>query len=175
MQDSPYVLHKLRMETIVKKQHSNYHIFRISNLAGNSGNPHTFLNFFIQHIVSGNFFYLWGHAYRNIIDIENAVAVCDYIIQRQLFKNEIVNIANPVNYPVIQIVEAIERFTQKKGVYELLEKGSNPGINTCTSQQLFKTLNIQFDDEYLYKMFDKYFTVKNNGLASLIQLERNNT
>ena len=102
MQDSPYVLHKLRMETIVKKQHSNYHIFRISNLAGNSGNPHTFLNFFIQHIVSGNFFYLWGHAYRNIIDIENAVAVCDYIIQRQLFKNEIVNIANPVNYPVIQ-------------------------------------------------------------------------
>src|SRR4051812_15129296 len=48
MQNSPYVLHKLSMEAIIKRRHNNYHIFRISNLAGQSGNPHTFLNFFIQ-------------------------------------------------------------------------------------------------------------------------------
>ncbi|SRR6266542_659577 len=155
-QNSPYARHKLEMETLVQ-QHSNYHIFRISNLAGITNNPHTFLNFFLQHILSEQHFYLWKSAYRNIIDIDDAVAVCDHIIKEQLFKNEIVNIANPVNYPVTQIIEELEMVIQKKGKYELIDKGSNPAIDTQIVQQLFYQLNIHFDENYLRKVLQKYF------------------
>ena len=157
MQHSTYVMHKLTMETMIQEQHDDYHIFRISNLVGKINNPNTVLNFFIRHIQSGSFFQLWKNAYRNIIDLDDAVAVCNYIIKQQLCKNEIVNVANPVNYTVLQIVEAIEAFTQKKGNYELVNKGGNPIIDTNIVQNFFDALNIHFDDSYLSRMFRKYF------------------
>ena len=160
MQDSPYVKHKLAIETIVKEEHDDYHIFRISNLVGRTDNPHTVLNFFIQHIISGHFFFLWKNASRNIIDIDDAVAVCDWIIQQQFFKNEVVNVANPVNYKVTEIIQAIETFLEKKGNYELVDKGINPDIDIQTVKKFFAPLNIQFDKDYFSRILKKYYTVK---------------
>lgn len=156
LQDSPYVIHKLEMESMVAK-HNHYHIFRISNLAGKTNNPHTVLNFFVQHIRSGDFFFAWKNASRNIIDLDDAVAVCSHIITQGLFKNEIVNIANPANYPVTQIIRAVEETLRKKGNYELIDKGNAPVINTQNIQKIFPALNIYFDDNYLNNVIKKYF------------------
>lgn len=153
---SPYVIHKLNMEKLIRDNHAHYHIFRISNLAGNTPNPHTVLNFFIQHINSGELFYLWKNASRNIIDIDDAFAICDQILQRDLFRNEVINIANPTNYPVMQIVENIEHLLGKKGRYELIERGSNPVINTESIQSLISERGIQFDATYLRRTIKKY-------------------
>ncbi|MEJ0107137.1 MAG: hypothetical protein WDO19_33440 [Bacteroidota bacterium] len=84
-------------------------------MAGKTSNPHTVLNYFIQHILTGDFFYVWQKAARNIIDIDDAYAICDYILQNKMYKNEIINIANPINYPVTAIVNGIEEYFDKKG------------------------------------------------------------
>ena len=146
------------MESMIREAHGDYHIFRVSNLAGKTSNPHTVLNFFYQHIVSGAFFYLWKNASRNIIDIDHAVAVCSYIIDEKLFRNEITNIANPINYPVTEIIETIENISEKKGNYEPVDKGSNPDINTYSVQQLFALLHVNFDNAYLNKTLQKYYS-----------------
>jgi nucleoside-diphosphate-sugar epimerase len=157
---SPYVVHKLAMEAIVKQLHGDYHIFRISNLAGKTNNPHTVLNFFVQHIISGQFFPLWENASRNIIDMDDVTVACHYIIQQRLFKNEVVNVANPFNYPVTQIVQTIEDTLGLKGNYELVDKGSDPLITTHNIQKIFTELNIRFDETYLKRIVKKYFAVK---------------
>ncbi|PWT71928.1 MAG: NAD-dependent dehydratase [Bacteroidetes bacterium] len=157
LNNSPYVIHKLAMEKLIRENHSDYFVFRISNLAGNTSNPHTVLNFFVQHIISGQFFYLWKNASRNIIDMEDAFAICDRILQKETFKNEIINIANPANYAVTQIVGTIEKLLGKKGNYELIEKGSNPVINTDAIRPIISELGIQFDSAYLCRTIEKYF------------------
>ncbi len=157
MQNTLYAKHKLAMEAIVREGHDHYHIFRISNLAGRTSNPHTVLNFFVQHITEGRFFYLWKNAARNIIDLDDAVAVCDYIIRKQLFNNEITNIANPSNYPVTTIVQTIEDTLGLKGNYGLVEKGDNPHIDTRNAEKIFNRLNIRFDEHYLERILKKYF------------------
>ena len=153
---SPYVQHKLAMEALVKQQ-AAYYIFRISNLAGKTDNPHTFVNDFVQHILAGSFFYLWTNAWRNVLDIDDMVAICHSILQSGLFKNEIVNIANPVNYPVPEIVEVIETVTGCKGNYTLVEKTSIPHIDTAAVQQIAQQLGIRFSEDYLYNIIYKYF------------------
>jgi nucleoside-diphosphate-sugar epimerase len=157
LNQSLYVKHKLAMEKLVQDNHDHYHIFRISNLAGHTNNTHTVLNFFVQHIVSGEFFYLWRNASRNIIDIDDAYLICNEILQKDLFRNEIVNIANSSNYPVTQIVESIEERLGKKGHYELIDKGSNPEIDTETIHSLISELGIYFDSTYLCRTIKKYF------------------
>jgi nucleoside-diphosphate-sugar epimerase len=159
LQASPYVNHKLAMEAIVQEFHGDYRIFRISNLAGKTNNPHTVLNFFAQHILSGDFFSLWKNASRNIIDLQDAVAICDYLIQNKLFKNEVVDVANPVNYPVLQIIRVMEEILGEKGNYELIEKGYDPKINTLPIQPFLSELKIPFDKGYLIKTLTKYYAV----------------
>ncbi|MGC4038028.1 MAG: NAD-dependent epimerase/dehydratase family protein [Chitinophagaceae bacterium] len=160
LQDSPYVLHKLAMEALIKANQPHYHIFRISNLAGKTNNPHTILNYFAQHVISGSFFHLWKESYRNIIDIDDAFSVCDYIIENNLFLNEVVNIANHQNYRVDQIVSVLEEHIGKKANYDIVHKNSNPKIDVSPTKDIVARLNITFDDSYLQRIIEKYFPVK---------------
>lgn len=154
----PYVKHKLSMENMIKEQHDHFHIFRVSNLAGKTNNPHTVLNFFYQHITSGTAFQIWKYAARNIIDIDDAVTICDYIIRNDLFVNETINIANPHNYPVMFIIETLERVLGKRGGYDMIEKSSIPEINTETIKPVIDVLNIQFDEGYLHRTLKKFYS-----------------
>lgn len=157
LQHSAYVLHKLAMEKLIEQAHNDYIIFRISNLAGRTDNPHTVLNFFIQHIRSGEPFYIWEKASRNIIDVTDALSICRYIINRDLFSKQIVNVANPFNYPVIDIVKTIEDYFGKKGNYTLVDKESNPFIDINPIKPIINTLSINFAADYLEKTLKKYF------------------
>jgi len=157
LQHSPYIRHKKEMEKLIQENHSHYHIFRVSNLVGKTDNPHTVINFFAKHIQSGQPFLVWENAARNIIDMEDALAVCNYILENLLFENEITNIANPSNYPIREIVRTIEEVLHRKGNYELIHKGSHPDIDTSGIRKIFTVLNMRFDNEYLRRTIKKYF------------------
>ena len=158
MNRNPYVLHKLNMESLIQNFKGTYHIFRISNLAGRTKNPHTVLNFFFQHIASGNPFQVWQKSFRNIVDIEDAARTCHHIYSNGLFKNEITNIANLQNYPVHQIVKTIEMFLGKKGNFTFFEKESNPSIDTTAIENIYLYLGINFGKEYLENILTKYYS-----------------
>ncbi len=157
LQHSAYVRHKLAMENIISNVHNDYLVFRISNLAGKTDNPHTVLNFFIHHIVSGKPFQVWQRASRNIIDVDDALIICRYIINTGLFQNQVVNIANPTSYSVPDIVKTIETYFDKKGNYTLVDKESNPVIDITPIEKIIKSLDITFAAGYLEKTIKKYF------------------
>jgi hypothetical protein len=78
-------------------------------------------------------------------------------LQQGLYKNEIVNIANPISNKVEEIVNILETVLQKKGNYELIEKTSKPLIDTTIVQQLAPGLDIAFNEKYLFNIVKKYF------------------
>jgi len=132
----PYVAHKLAMETMLEERHPHYHIFRLSNLAGSTRNPHTVLN----------------------VDIDDAVALCSHIMRSGSFRNQVVNIANSINYAVPEIIGALETILHKKGNYDLIDKGSNPEIDTDPIADLIRVLDIRFDKGYLDRSIRKYYS-----------------
>jgi nucleoside-diphosphate-sugar epimerase len=159
LQNSLYVNHKLRMEELIQQHAVSYMIFRVSNPVGITSNQHTVLNFFAEHIRKGSFFELWKYASRNLIDIDDMFALCQHIIQNGINPNSIINIANPVNYPVTSIVEAIEKHFGCTGNYALLEKGNSPLIDTSSIQPLFSLLHLIFNPDYPAMLLQKYFPV----------------
>lgn len=48
--ESPYVLHKLKMEQIIAEHNSKYIIFRVSNAVGKGGNPNLLMNYLIRSV-----------------------------------------------------------------------------------------------------------------------------
>ena len=155
--ESPYVLHKLQMEKIITQTAGQYRIFRLSNLAGHTGNPNTILNFLVTHIREGQHFVLWENASRNIIDIDDAYHIIDHILTQQLFENTILNIANPDSYPVRLMVQEIERFLQTDANYSTADKGIGFSIDITAITPLISSLGLVFGDQYFSNLLGKYY------------------
>ena len=157
MQQSAYVKHKLAMEQCIQKQCNSYLIFRVSNPVGITRNPHTVLNYFVQHIKNGTAFSIWKNAERNLIDLSDMVKLCSHILLNTHTQNSMVNIANTGNYSVAQIVAAIEQHFHQKARATLLDTGSSPIIDTSFIEPMLATLGISFDKNYLHRLLQKYF------------------
>ena len=157
MQSSAYVQHKIKMEGLIVNNHSPYIIFRLTNPIGKTNNTHTVVNYFIKNINEKHKFAVWKNATRNLIDIDHLYLICNEILQKRLFINSTVNIANPKNYPVVYIIENIEKHFCVAGNYTLLDKSGGPLINTVSIEPLFQKFNINFDEHYLSRLLQKYF------------------
>ena len=155
--ESAYVQHKLQIEDFIQNRVQQYHIFRISNLAGKSSNPNTLLNFFFNHIKSGINFNLWTNACRNIIDVDHAYIIIDHILKHNLFLNQVINIANPVNHPVKKIITSIETILNIKSNYIEIDKGTCFEIDISAIEPITQKLEIRFNQEYLYDLLNKYY------------------
>lgn len=160
MQETAYVQHKIKMEDFIKKNHSPYVVFRLTNPVGNTANTHTFFNYFIKHIREKETFQVWKNAARNIIDLDDVFSICNEILQEKLFTDTVINIENPVNYSVPFIIHTIEKHVGSTGNYSMVEKGGAPVIDTSLIDPLFKKFNINFDKNYLPGLLQKYFPYK---------------
>jgi nucleoside-diphosphate-sugar epimerase len=156
--NSKYVLHKKEIESLIQKHQKQFYIFRVSNLVGKSGNPNTVLNFFVYHIRNTINFDLWSNATRNLLDIDDMCKIIDYILQKRLFKNQVINIANPVNYKVHDIIIAIEKILNMKANYISIAKGKDFVVDISLISPLFAKLNIHFEKTYLINLLQKYYT-----------------
>lgn len=154
--NTPYVQHKLAMEQIVRAHPQNL-ILRLPQVAGKTPNPHTLLNYLYARIARSEVFDLWSKAKRNIIDVVDAVSIAQQLIANNSTRNTIINIANVVNYPIADIVSAMERVVGKRAVYNVVERGSEYLIDTSAILPVLEKAGVKFGDDYLEKAIGKYY------------------
>ena len=153
---SDYVLHKLKMEQIIKNTVEKYLIGRVSNAVGKGGNPNLLMNYLTQAVRNGEEINVHIAATRNLIDAEDVRnIILDLLDKNDL--NKIVNIAYPHNYSVIEILEIIGRFYNKKLNMNLLESGSRYEIDIPNLMAYFKQHNLINKETYLYRILEKYY------------------
>ena len=110
--NSLYVKHKSLMEQLIKNNFNKYIIVRFPELIGFNSNKKNLINFLYQKIINNFKFSLWDNAKRNIIDIDHAIKIFFYYINKiRKYKkiNLEINIANPRFYRVQNIVKVIEK------------------------------------------------------------------
>lgn len=153
---TPYVQHKLAMEQIIAT-HPHYLIFRLPQIAGKTSNPHTLLNFLYARISRSEAFSLWRNAKRNIVDIDDVVAIVSQFIADESMRNVTLSIANPISYSMLDIVNAMERSVGKRAIYYLVERGFEYTIDTSLILPVLKNANVKFTSDYLEKVMRKYY------------------
>lgn len=153
---SDYVLHKLKMEQIIKNSTEKYLILRVSNAVGNGGNPNLLMNYLVRSVKSSETVNVHTKATRNLIDAED-VKNLTYSLLESGHLNRIVNIAYPQNYSVIEILEIIERYFNKKLDLNLIKAGSGYDISITDIEDYFKAHNLTNKEVYLCKILEKYY------------------
>lgn len=156
LQCTPYVQHKIAMEQMVL-QHSKPLIIRLPQLAGHTSNPHTLLSFLHKNIINGEKFILWDKAYRNIIDVADVVILTNLLIKNTAARGRFFNLANMRSYSMLQIVSAMECVVGKKGVYDVLQRGSRYEIDVEDMREILPKTGIDFEGDYLLRVLKKYY------------------
>jgi UDP-2-acetamido-2,6-beta-L-arabino-hexul-4-ose reductase len=152
---SPYVLHKLKIEQIITSMHAEFLIFRLPQVVGKSTNRTTLVNYLYDNIVNETHFTLWEDAVRYLIDVDDVVKIVSFIIDNKLFCNKILNVA-ALRYSVLDIVRCIEKITDKQAHYDLIERGTPFEIDLSEIKPVIRDLNLRFDKYYLENTLKKY-------------------
>ena len=156
---SPYCLHKSDMEKFISINVPNYNIFRLGHVAGASAKEYTILSFLFNSKKCTNRIKLWKHASRNIIDIDDVSKICTYIIDNNLYKNEVTNICNSYNSSIIELVITLERVLSKKANYKIVEAGESPNFDNNKIRLISKELGISFNKTYVKEVILKYYSI----------------
>jgi len=149
-----YIEHKLRMEELVKAEHVHYLIFRLSQVLGQN-NKSQLVRFLVDRIKDNKKFDLYDIE-RNLIDIDDVEKIITYIIVDKKFSNVSLNIANPFNVKVTELVRLIEKMTNLKASYDLIQKVGDLSINIEDIKPLIKELGI-FSEDYVERCLMKYY------------------
>lgn len=156
-QNSAYIKHKLSMEQLIQKQAKFYYIFRVTQIVGHAHN-NTLVNFFYNKIKTKEHFEVWENCTRNLIDIDDIYKIVNYILKNDLFKNQIINIANKISLPIQEIILIIEQCLGSKGIYSSLQKGiKQPYYDINLIEPMFTKLAILFDQNYYVNVINKYY------------------
>ncbi|MFV0152514.1 NAD-dependent epimerase/dehydratase family protein [Empedobacter falsenii] len=151
--NSPYVLHKLHIEEVIKQNTTNYLILRVSNAVGIGGNPNLLMNYLYRQIITNQQLNVHQHATRNLIDVEDVKDITLQYIQSNRW-NRIVNVAYAENYFIPEIVEAFENLLQKPAMKLMENKGEHYSIDIHELQYQF---SIQDKEVYLNDLIKKYY------------------
>ena len=151
---SCYVIHKFAMEALVR-QTARHLITRLPQVAGRTPNPHTLLNFLYARISRGERFPLWIEARRNIIDCEDVATIVSSMVASDC--QGIVNVANSMDYSLMEVVNEFERMLSQTAQMDVLPKGGAYDIDISVMSPLAKSLEIRFDEKYLNKVLEKYY------------------
>ncbi len=154
--DTPYVLHKKRMEEIILSVEDGI-VFRLPQIAGNNAPPNTILSKIRSAAYSGEQFEIWRFAERNILDVIDARDIVINLIKDNLPKKKCINVANRSSYSMVEIIDTFERVLKKEinKVYKM--KGGSYSIDICDIEASLNDLNIDFN-HYLERIICKYYS-----------------
>ncbi len=153
---SPYVQHKLCMEDFIVRSHKDYLICRLPQVVGRSMNRATLVNYLYDKIMNSERFVVWKNAHRYLVDVEDVAMIVSRIIDDNVIRNTTVNIVSRP-YSVLDIVTIMENLTGKRGIYDVINKGTPYRIDDSAVSDIARKLNISFDRPYLDNMLLKYY------------------
>jgi len=153
--DTPYVRHKLAMEAMVS-QHAGHVIVRLPQVVGVTPNPHTLVNYLRDRIVRGERFDVWRNARRNLIDADDVRAIVMALLESGV-RSAIVNVANPSDYAVLDIVYALERALGQRATFDLVERAGGHRIDVDAIRPLMSRAGVRFEPDYLERLIRKYY------------------
>ncbi|MFM7106233.1 MAG: NAD-dependent epimerase/dehydratase family protein [Flavobacteriales bacterium] len=150
-----YVKHKIECERIIRAECMRHLILRVTNVVGNSGNPNTIFNFFVDRLTGGNPFEIWTYACRNLIDIDDVVSITLALLNAEK-PNQTFLLANPVSVMVPDLVAALEDRLGRKAQAVFVSKGNCAALEMNETLSFYKENGFKFSSDYLSNLILRY-------------------
>lgn len=118
---TPYGLHKLRCEALIRESDCRFLILRISNLIGPGANSRQLLPNLVQQVLSGRV-RVFRHATRDLIGHEQFASIVEELLDHAAERDTVV-LASGIAVPVPELAAEIQRVLQMNAEVEWVEAG----------------------------------------------------
>lgn len=155
---NPYYKHKENMENIIRKNSIKYLIVRVPQLFGDLKKHPTLINFIYNSILEEKNMKIYDRAYRYVIEINDVLKIVESLVLEPQKTKEIIDIANPFRYRVIDIIRTLEDMTNKRAKYNIVEEEDGYFLKLGRLNKIIeeRKLSINFGEDYLYdKLIEK--------------------
>jgi nucleoside-diphosphate-sugar epimerase len=154
--DTPYVGHKLEMESLVAGFADPWMILRVPLAIGRGNRGSTLARFLYERISHGECFEVWTNATRYPVDVEDVFRIATRLIVEPSNWNRTINIALRA-FTVAEFVRLMERIVGKAAIYDLTQKGQHYDVFCPEVAKVAKDVELDFSDQYLERVLRKYF------------------
>ena len=156
-QGSRYVLHKIRMEDLVRNYFQEHLIVRLPLLIAHSSNPYTFFNFIQTCIKNGTSIPVQSNAWRYIFDAAEIGFFIPLLMKEQTEPGMEINMAFNNGAPVPVLIQMFEKIMGKQAVIQKLEQGSFYEFDRNPFYSILPKANFNFDKRnYNFNLLEKY-------------------
>ena len=154
---TPYIRHKRRMESLVLSTPGGL-VLRMPQVVGRTRNPHTLTNFLRDRIVSGEHFTVWKNAERNLVDVDDVLAIGGALAADfTLDVSAPISIAAKVSMPMPEIVGMFERVLGKSANCTTVCRGAALPVDVSTAVAVGSRLGIDLGPGYIESVVCKYY------------------
>lgn len=148
---TPYIKHKLEMESIIRKKSENHLIIRLGNVV-TLGRNSTMIPYFISRIRNNEVICVQLNATRQIAHIDDVVSISSLLIEQGAYG--VFNIASKYSYKVVDIVRALEQEIKCKAALTFTESGDSYEIPTQRVSKLLPNHLINSEEYLRYTIRD---------------------
>lgn len=153
---SPYMRHKLAMETRVSQRPGGL-VIRLPQVVGRTGNAHTISHYLHDRILSGERINVWTRAERNLVDVDDVAAIADVMIGAEDSGPRVTTIAAEHSLPMPEIVGIFEAVMGRKANCVAVDRGSPLPIDAAPALAIASGLGIDLGEGYLRRVVEKYY------------------
>jgi nucleoside-diphosphate-sugar epimerase len=157
LSNSKYIKHKIDMENVLSTIFSNYIIFRLPNIIGNTDNNNTFFNFFKNKIKNNEEIQIQKDASRYIIDMDDIIKYLQPIIDSNL-KNKTINVCFEDNIKMTDLIENFEKIMNVSANKKIIDGGCDYVVDNEEFMSLIKPY-YKKNDSYVFQTIEKYINV----------------
>ncbi len=154
--NTPYVRHKLEMESFLAGLPNNHIVLRLPLVIGKTNYASTLPHVLYARIKSGEAFEVWKNATRYPIDIADVVCITQHLLEDTLCVDKAINIAFRA-YPVMDFVRVLESIIGKCARVKLVDKGASYYVPCQAVESLIQRLHLFPGENYLKMVLEKYF------------------
>jgi nucleoside-diphosphate-sugar epimerase len=154
--DTPYVQHKLKMETMLSVSERPWLVLRVPLAIGRNPRSRTLAQFLHERTLSGQPFEVWEGAARYPIDVDDVFRIGSQFINDPAMWTRCINVALRA-FPVRDFVRVMEGIIGRKANYALVRKGQHYKLDCPEILQVASELNLDLSERYLERVLHKYF------------------
>jgi len=156
---TPYLRHKAAMEARVLADPRGQ-VFRLPQVVGEGGNPHTLTNFLFARIQAGEPFDVWAKAERNLIDIRDVALLGTHVLRHAADYPRVMSLADTRSTNMLDIVRCMERVLDRQANCRVLDQGVAFPIDTRDCQRAALDCGVPLGEGYLSRLLARYYAGK---------------
>jgi nucleoside-diphosphate-sugar epimerase len=153
---SDYIEHKKNIEGYIRNNFSNYLIFRLPNVVGNTDNIHTSFNYFKNKLISNSQLFIEKESSRYFIDVDDlTITLTPIILDIDQNKKEI-NVCFNNKTDIFNFVMSMSEILNVTPKINLIDGGCSQDVDNTEFIEIVNPEFKNLGNSYNIKMIKKY-------------------